>query len=262
MDETLHHRLSRLVREGARRPERVPLARPAASALPAGREVRTEHGAFYLVERPLEEALRDGKRAALRRPASPWRIAEGDGDPREVERPVFFDLETTGFTSCPLFLAATIDLRGGIVRQRFARDYAEEKAVVAATAEEIACAEALVSYNGRSYDLPFLRHRAAMHRLPFSSPPAHLDLLHLCRRTWRGRFPDFRLQTIEKALGRADRAGDVPGAEIPALYHEFVRRGHDPRMAAVFRHNLEDVLTLVRLFFLLAEGGKERRGER
>lgn len=260
-DEALHDRIARLARGDARRTERAPRPERAGCLLPPGREVRTAHGTFYLAERSLEEAVRGEKSSPLRFPEKPWNIADGKSELREVERPLFFDLETTGFASCPLFLAGTVDLVEGTIRQRFARDYAEEKAVVAAAAEEIAGAGTLVSFNGKSYDLPFLRSRAARHRLPFGSPPPHVDLLHHCRRAWRGRFPDFRLQTLEKAVGRADRAGDVPGAEIPELYHDFVRRGRDPRMAAVFKHNLEDVLTLVRLFFLLVEGEK-KGGER
>jgi uncharacterized protein YprB with RNaseH-like and TPR domain len=262
MDASMNRRLSELARGRAVRRERVPSARRVLPPLPEGREVRGAHGAYYLVETPLREAARERERGELRIPRPPWRIAGPDGGAHAVDRPLFFDLETTGFSSCPLFLAATIDVREGVARQRFARDYTEEKAVVADTIEEIAAAGTLVSYNGKSYDVPFLRTRAALHRLRFRESPDHVDLLHHCRRAWRGQLADFRLQTVEKAIGRGDRAGDVPGAEIPSLYHDFVRRGFDPRMPIVFRHNLEDALTLVRIFFLLAGEGGERRNRR
>jgi len=144
--------------------------------------------------------------------------------------------------------------------QRFARDYSEEEAVVAATVEEIGGADSLVSYNGKSYDLPFLRNRAARHRVPFHFDGAHADLLHICRRRWKGRFPDFRLQTMERFVVPLSRADDIPSAAIPALYHRFVRFGYDPGMRSVFRHNLRDVITMVRLFAIVTvEEGRGRK---
>jgi uncharacterized protein YprB with RNaseH-like and TPR domain len=262
MDEALQHRLSGLVRGETPLSKRSEERTPARALLPPGEEIRTAEGTFYLVERSLDEVAREEERSRIRLPEPPWSLEEKGGEVREIPRPLFLDLETTGFTACPLFLAATIDLERGTVRQRFARDYTEEKAVVAATAEEIAEAGTLVTYNGRSYDFPFLRNRAAYHRLRLVSQPPHLDLLHVCRRVWKGRLSDFRLQTVEKAVGRGDRTGDVPGAEIPALYHDYVRRGGDPRIGAVIRHNLKDVLTLVRIFSLLAGEKPERRKRR
>ncbi|MFH1277950.1 MAG: ribonuclease H-like domain-containing protein [Candidatus Eisenbacteria bacterium] len=266
MEESLYRRrLSDLARGGrSAPPAETGRRRGTPSPLPAGRVVESSHGAYYLVEEPLEQVAEESGGPPLAALGPPWRLlaAGKDGD-REAARPLFFDLETTGFTSTPLFLAATIDLDAGIARQRFARDYTEERGVIAALLEEIEEARTLVSYNGRSYDVPFLRNRAAYHRLPFTDPGDHLDLLHLCRRRWRERLPDFRLQTVEKLFGSgAPRAADIPGEEIPALYHAYVRRGFDPRMRNVFRHNMRDVVTLVRIFLLLAGGDGKRRDEK
>lgn len=260
-ESSYRRRLSDLARGGRSAPPSASARRrPAASPLPAGRVVETEDGSYYLVEEPLDRVVGEEGGLSIAVPPPPWRLPGPDGEPRDVVRPIFFDLETTGFTSTPLFLAATLDLEEGIARQRFARDYAEEKAVIAALLGEIAGAGALVSYNGRSYDVPFLRNRAAYHRLRFRGPGEHHDLLHLCRREWRGKFPDFRLQTVERIFGAgAPRVSDVPGEEIPALYHAYVRRGYDPRMRNVFRHNMRDVTTLVRIFLLLAGGEGQRR---
>ena len=40
------------------------------------------------------------------------------------------------------------------------------------------------------------------------------------------------------------RSGDVPSDEVPALYHDFVRRGNPYRLVPVFHHNLLDVITM------------------
>ena len=61
---------------------------------------------------------------------------------------------------------------------------------------------------------------------------------------WRSRLPDCRLQTLERYICRRWRSGDVPSDEVPALYHDFVRRGNPYRLVPVFHHNLLDVITM------------------
>ena len=56
----------------------------------------------------------------------------------------------------------------------------------------------LVTFNGKSFDVPFVRERAVAHRL---TPPPHLthvDLLHASRRRWRDRVPNCKLTTLER----------------------------------------------------------------
>ena len=215
----------------------------------------TPRGAFYLMETPLSDFIAAEGESLPGIPKEPWIIEERGGGKTRIEKPVFFDLETTGFSSSPLFLAGTLTLDGGepVLRQRFARDYAEEEAVIVDTLEEIGAGGSLVSFNGKSYDVPFLRARSACHRIAFSLDIPHVDLLHQARRVWKGRFPDFRLQTLERIFTPRARTGDIPGGDIPDLYHGYVRRGHEPLLRNVFRHNLRDIVTLVRLFFLLTK---------
>jgi uncharacterized protein YprB with RNaseH-like and TPR domain len=168
---------------------------------------------------------------------------------------IFMDLETTGFSATPLFLAGTaFRSEDGIVcRQLLARDYSEEKAVIAALDDLLARYDFCVTFNGKSFDLPYLRERAKYHRLDLRSGPQQFDLLHASRRIWKDRLPNCRLATLERyILGRA-RAGDVPGWEVPCIYHDFVHTRDARRMRDVLRHNLVDVLSMVELFISLSE---------
>ncbi|MBN1826093.1 MAG: ribonuclease H-like domain-containing protein [Candidatus Eisenbacteria bacterium] len=261
MADPYRKRLSQLARRGR---ATSPAARPVSSApppcVPEGRIVESGAGAHLLVEEPASRRIAAEGGPPFPPPGEAFVFEEG-GRTIETRRPVFFDLETTGFRSTPLFLSGTLGTGedGGLVRQRFARDYSEEGSVVESTLEEIAAADCLVSFNGKSYDLPFLRARAAIHGIPFRLDLPHLDLLHAARRRWKGRFPDFRLQTLERLFHREERRDDVPGGDIPDLYHEYVRSGFEPRLMNVFRHNARDLITLARLFFLLA-GGEEDEG--
>ncbi|MEO6463034.1 MAG: ribonuclease H-like domain-containing protein [Candidatus Eisenbacteria bacterium] len=165
---------------------------------------------------------------------------------RGLEGCVFVDLETGGFGSSPVFLAGTMHWNGSdyVVRQYFARDYAEEAALVDELTRFLATFDTVISYNGKSYDVPFLGDRAALHHVAFTRPPRHLDLLHHARRRWKGVYRDCRLVTLELYVCKRRRSGDVPSDEVPGLYHDFVKYGGAHRLVPVFHHNLLDVITM------------------
>ncbi len=145
--------------------------------------------------------------------------------------------------------------RGRLVcRQLLARDYSEEKALVGMLDRLMRRFDLCITFNGKAFDMPYLRERAKYHRLDFKSAPGQLDLLHHARRMWRDSLPNCRLTTLERhILGRL-RSGDVPGWEVPCIYHEFVHTGDARRLVGVIRHNLLDVVSMAELLICLAEG--------
>ncbi|TMQ70639.1 MAG: hypothetical protein E6K80_07835, partial [Candidatus Eisenbacteria bacterium] len=95
----------------------------------------------------------------------------------DLARVLFLDLETGGFSGSPVFLAGTMRWNGSdfVLRQYFARHYGEESALLRALAQETRGFEALVTFNGKSYDVPFLRDRARVHAVSLTMPDVHLD---------------------------------------------------------------------------------------
>jgi len=162
------------------------------------------------------------------------------------ERVVYLDLETGGLGSSCIFLAGIMRWVGEdyVLRQYFARHYGEEAALIERLAEELVTADAVVTFNGKSFDVPLLRERAARHLVSVSVPAVHADLLHHSRAAWRGKVPNCRLTTLEAYVCQRRRSGDVPGDEVPGLYHGFVRDGGGERLIPVFHHNLLDVITM------------------
>jgi len=174
-----------------------------------------------------------------------------------LEHALFLDLETGGLASSPVFLAGTMHWNGSdfVLRQYFARHYGEEATLLAALAEATRGFEFLVTFNGKSYDVPFLRGRGHVHRVRIGMPPRHVDLLHPARRRWKLELPNCRLQTLEYRVCRRWRVGDVPGDEVPGLYHDWVRNGDPYRLVPVFHHNLLDVITMGEVLSALCRGG-------
>jgi hypothetical protein len=104
-----------------------------------------------------------------------------------------------------------------------------------------------VTFNGKGFDVPVLLARAAAHRIELPRLPAHLDVLVEARQRYRHRVPNCRLQTLEERLCGRTRTGDIPGAQIPHVYREFVRTGDADRLAVVAQHNLLDLATTAEL---------------
>ena len=213
--------------------------------LPGG-EWGDAHGRVFVHERlrsDIETPLADWGHIEATTRAEPDLLAiHGLG----LENALFLDLETGGFSSSPVFLAGTMHWTGTdfVLRQYFARHYGEESALLRALAEQLDRFAFLVTYNGKSYDAPFLRDRARVHGVRLRLPERHLDLLHPARRRWRRRLLNCRLQTLELYICHRRRSGDVPSEEVPGLYHDFVRRGDPYRLIPVFHHNLLDVITM------------------
>ena len=226
-------------------------------ALPA-----PQRGQAFVIERSLDvssqtwgplcaafaEQFRRGGSALRRHVATACGAA-----PVEPQDVIFMDLESTGLAGTPLFLIGTMTWEGAglVVRQFFARDYSEEAAVISHFLRAARGKKLLVSFNGKAFDVPYIRVRAAATGLPFRLDADHLDLLHVCRRTWRDALPDCRLQTLESRVCGRVRHSDIPGSEIPEAYHQYVRTGNAVEMLEVLEHNRQDLLTLAELMVRL-----------
>jgi uncharacterized protein YprB with RNaseH-like and TPR domain len=161
-----------------------------------------------------------------------------------------------------LFLVGALDFDNAEQQPQLqlflARDYPEERALLAAFLR-IAAGRTLVTFNGKSFDWPYIEGRGIGHRLKFERPRAHFDLLHYARRKWKHSLPNCKLQTLELYLCGRTRIDDVAGSQIPRVYHEFVathaRNGTGAHLLApVVHHNALDILTMAEL---LCKAGEE-----
>ena len=239
-----------------RQPQRDPSEpRVALEGLPGGRSATVdEHGALFIVDtvagnvngaeslaRSFSSLLHDERFQLFHNVSKLC-----DATQLTVDQIVFMDIETTGLSSSPLFLIGIMVWEDNdfVVRQFFARDYSEERAVVASFLDACIGKKLLVTFNGKSFDVPYIRARAMVNGLPFDLPLAHMDLLHVGRRIWRDKLPDCKLQTLERHICGRTRVGDLPGGEIPAAYHDYVRTDDAWQMTGALEHNCLDLITL------------------
>jgi uncharacterized protein YprB with RNaseH-like and TPR domain len=223
----------------------------------SGRAQATHAGETYVVEQVYSQHLPHGQ-TALQISAPLDTMADWTGDQRIRSLPpqsfAFLDTETTGLsggTGTYAFLIGVGRFIGSEFHlvQFFMRDPAEEPAQLLALEEFLAPCQALVTYNGKAFDIPLLVSRYTSHgwSIPFRDY-AHIDLLHLSRRLWRDRLPSRTLGYIEAHILGAQRSQeDVPGWMIPQLYFDYLRSGDAEPLRGVFYHNAMDVVSLAAL---------------
>jgi hypothetical protein len=177
---------------------------------------------------------------------------------RRPHKSLFLDIETTGLSSdYPIFLCGLMYFDGSAFRfeQLLARDFSEEAPMLYYLSELLDRFEVVITFNGKSFDLPYILDRMAYHGI---SPPRGLmgknyDVLLYSRRKWRGRVPNCKLQTLEREICGRRRMGDIPSSMIPETYHEFIGSGDVSLLKPILYHNLLDLVSMAELIAALLD---------
>jgi uncharacterized protein YprB with RNaseH-like and TPR domain len=167
---------------------------------------------------------------------------------------IFLDIETLGLFSRPIILFGVGFLEHGklVVRQYLLRDIAEEPAALLATMDHFSSDHpALVTFNGKAFDAPYISDRLAYYGMGALIGIPHFDVLHFSRRRWKDKFPSLRLSALEKEVLGVRRDNDIPGQMVPEFYETYLRSGNCGPLVPVVEHNRQDVISLAKLFFLL-----------
>ncbi|NKQ35261.1 MAG: hypothetical protein HF973_06530 [Chloroflexi bacterium] len=231
---------------------------PIEKLLPGMRLEETAEGACYILDKVYPLAYRHGAdRLADLLAFGADTAVPLTGDARfaslDFRNFLFLDTETTGLAGAGTiaFMVGAAFFEGDalVVRQFFLRDHGDEAAMLLLLDDLLAARDGLVTFNGRTFDVPLLDGRFLMNRLPSDiRQRPHLDLLPPSRRLWRARLGSVALGALEPALlGVRRTQEDVPGWMIPGLYHQYLRSGDGRELARVFYHNQIDMLSMVTL---------------
>ncbi len=169
---------------------------------------------------------------------------------------VFLDIETLGIFSRPIILIGIGRLEGATLAtsQYLVRDISEEPAALNAALEDLTGeGAAYISFNGKSFDIPYISERAAYYGMPVRLDRPHFDLLHFSRRRWGGALPDCRLSTLEQRIFGISREVDIPGSLVPEFYEAFLRTGNCGPLVPIIDHNRQDLVSLGFLLSTLLE---------
>lgn len=179
----------------------------------------------------------------------PQRIA-----PEDV---LFLDTETTGLSGGAGTVAFEIGLgyftSGGFaVEQLLMRDYPYEAQMLSMLVSRMKRFSVLCTFNGRTFDVPLLKSRLVMNRMSDEAIPAvHADVLYPARRLWKLRLKQCTLANLENKLLGVERDDDLPGAEVPQTFFQYLKDGNFSPLEKVLEHNRQDIVSLAQLFYFL-----------
>jgi uncharacterized protein len=188
-----------------------------------------------------------------------FQLSEMPGDYRSW---LFLDTETTGLGGSGVvpFLIGLgwFTDEAFIVRQLFLSELVREEGQLHLLTEILNKFQMIISFNGRTYDLPLIAARYALNRqAPPTESLTHLDLLQPVRWLWKYSMENCRLQTVEKEQLGLFREGDISGELIPGVYFDYLRRRDARKLAAIFHHNELDIVsmaaTLIELYHQLEQ---------
>ena len=189
--------------------------------------------------------------------------ADFDGLHLAPEDWIFIDTETNGLSGGAGTIAFEIgvgEVLNGQMRitQFWIRDYDQEEDMLHRLDALFQNKKAIVSFNGKSFDLPLLISRCTLNRIrPAWQNLPHLDLLHAARRVYKLRLKRCSLSDLEERVLGIRPEDDIPGSEIPALWQEFLKTKNDEKLLSVFDHNLQDVQSMAVLLRTIYDAHQE-----
>jgi uncharacterized protein YprB with RNaseH-like and TPR domain len=171
----------------------------------------------------------------------------------DLSTALFIDLETTGLSGGSGVVAFLVGL--GFYRddkfyvaQFFLGELAEEEKMIQELGQFFSQMnfQSVVTFNGKGFDMPLLETRFILHKQPFIlSELPHLDFLFPARSLWRHKHESCRLYHLAREVVEADRSEDIPSAEIPWRYFEYLNTGNFDLIEPILYHNQEDILSLL-----------------
>jgi len=163
---------------------------------------------------------------------------------------VFLDIETLGFFNRPIILLgiAKISPKKITVNQYLSRSINEEDAVLSSFLDHVMPDSVYVTFNGQTFDIPFIINRMKHHNIKKDIEKAHFDLLHFSRRAWSEELPNCQLTTIEKYVFDIQREDDIPSGLVPEFYNTYNKTGNIGPLVPIIEHNKQDIITLAKIF--------------
>lgn len=170
-----------------------------------------------------------------------------------------FDIETTGLSPKKnnLILSGfVIPLEDGtlLVKQLFAESLDDEAQVIEETINILNSLDCIITYNGASFDLPFLQKRMTHLNVKNNYVPYNLDLYRVMKKySPVSKFmPNLKQTTLENFMGLWDKRTDkIDGGKSIDLYAQYLLSKDIQLERQILLHNSDDVKQLYRLLDVL-----------
>ena len=176
-------------------------------------------------------------------------------------KPCIFDIETTGLSAQrgnKIILTACLipNSTGVTITQFLAENPYEEDRVIMATMDFLKdeSIDYLITYNGASFDIPFMKQRLATKNLPYVLNMYEFDLYNFIRSNTglKSQIGSLSQKNVEQHFGISSNRKDViSGRESVKLFAEYAINQDSVIEKIILTHNREDVLQLCHLFNII-----------
>ena len=176
-------------------------------------------------------------------------------------KPCIFDIETTGLSAQrgnKIILTACLipNSTGVTITQFLAENPYEEDRVIMATMDFLKdeSIDYLITYNGASFDIPFMKQRLETKNLPYVLNMYEFDLYNFIRSNTglKSQIGSLSQKNVEQHFGISSNRKDViSGRESVKLFAEYAINQDSVIEKIILTHNREDVLQLCHLFNII-----------
>ncbi|SHJ31949.1 hypothetical protein SAMN02745975_01806 [Geosporobacter subterraneus DSM 17957] len=162
---------------------------------------------------------------------------------------VVFDIETTGLNAKyeKVILIGLMYFQGKqpVIEQYFCTSRKDETILLKRFSEKISQYDLFVSYNGNSFDIPFLNQRFRQAGISYQIDKCKsLDLLRFARKYQQHlNLADCSLKSVERSLG-IHRQDTISGKESVTLYTAYEKNPNPLLKNKILLHNYEDIYYL------------------
>lgn len=159
---------------------------------------------------------------------------------------LFFDIETTGLSPehAEIFLIGALSLsrNGAQLHQFFAEKQSEEREILEAFFSFAESYDLLLHFNGRRFDLPFIRKRCEILGIANRLSEKEDRDLYQRLKPYRNllQMESFRQKDVEELVGYP-RTDEMSGSEMVALYKEYLASPSEAKAHFLLLHNADDV---------------------
>lgn len=170
----------------------------------------------------------------------------------ETENICFFDIETTGLNRNKnmIYLIGIlyfdISVNNWILKQYFADSFHREIDILNKFIYKISSFDTIITYNGNSFDIPFIEHRLKHHKINYTiDRDKSFDLYQLIR-TNRAYLPleNLKLKTVEKYLG-INREDIYSGYDCIKFYYDYIKSNNQNLKDNILKHNYDDLIYML-----------------
>lgn len=168
---------------------------------------------------------------AIKNPASFTEAAGLCAPGTAPDRVLFFDIETTGLSasSSYLYLIGCLGIEGGrpTLTQFFSEGPSDEVSLLKAFTEMLKDKEALVHFNGQTFDIPYISHKLSSHNMcsAYEDPFSHLVSCDIYKRLRPYRSllgcSSMKQKALEYLVGLR-RKDPFDGGELIQVYNRYL----------------------------------------